>query len=104
MCWYVWGLVLDLPKEISEKYAALKMLGVFHIRTYTQSLRTMCQFFVALIFFCKWSLSIISVKSAEEYAEIMKNLKLSNPKMMDIAVPANRKGLTLKDLNTQKWV
>ena len=44
----------------------------------------------------------LQVKSAEEYAEIMKNLKLSNPKMMDIAVPANKKGLTLKDLNTQK--
>ena len=42
----------------------------------------------------------LQVKSAEEYAEIMKNLKLSNPKMMDIAVPANKKGLTLKDLDS----
>ena len=40
----------------------------------------------------------LQVKSAEEYAEIMNNLKLSNPKMMDIAVPANKKGLTLKDI------
>ena len=40
----------------------------------------------------------LQVKSAEEYAEIMSNLKLSNPKMMDIAVPANVKGLSLKDL------
>ena len=40
----------------------------------------------------------LQVTSAEEYAEIMNNLKLSSPKMMDIAVPANKKGLTLKDL------
>ena len=38
----------------------------------------------------------------EEYAEIMHNLKLSNPKMMDVAVPANKKGVTLKDLNFNK--
>ena len=44
----------------------------------------------------------LQVKSAEEYAEIMDNLKLSNPKMMDVAVPANKKGLTLKDLDSQK--
>jgi glyoxylase-like metal-dependent hydrolase (beta-lactamase superfamily II) len=37
----------------------------------------------------------LQVKSAEEYAEIMNNLYLDNPKMMDIAVPANIKGLTL---------
>jgi len=42
----------------------------------------------------------LQVKSAEEYVEIMKKLKLSNPKMMDIAVPANKKGLTLKDLDS----
>ena len=40
----------------------------------------------------------LQVKSKEEYAEIMNNLNLSNPKMMDIAVPANLKGLTLKEL------
>ena len=40
----------------------------------------------------------LQVSSAEEYAEIMDNLKLSNPKMMDIAVPASKKGLTLEDL------
>ena len=44
----------------------------------------------------------LQVKSVEEYVEIMKNLKLSNPKMMDIAVPANKKGLTLKELDSQK--
>ena len=39
----------------------------------------------------------LQVKSVDEYTEIMNNLKLSNPKMMDIAVPANKKGLTLKE-------
>ena len=39
----------------------------------------------------------LQVKSVEEYIEIMNNLKLSNPKMMDIAVPANKKGLTLRE-------
>ena len=41
----------------------------------------------------------LQVNSAEEYAEMMNNLNLSNPKMMDIAVPANIKGLTLDQLN-----
>ena len=40
----------------------------------------------------------LQVSSKEEYAEIMDNLNLANPKMMDIAVPANLKGLTLKEL------
>ena len=40
----------------------------------------------------------LQVSSKEEYAEIMKNLNLSNPKMMDVAVPANLKGLTLDQL------
>ena len=40
----------------------------------------------------------LQVNSKEEYAEIMDNLNLANPKMMDIAVPANLKGLTLKEL------
>ena len=37
----------------------------------------------------------LQVNSPEEYAEIMDNLNLANPKLMDIAVPANLKGLTL---------
>ena len=37
----------------------------------------------------------LQVSSAQEYASIMNNLKLDNPKMMDIAVPAN-KNLGLK--------
>ena len=31
----------------------------------------------------------LQVSSADEYAEVMENLKLPNPKMMDVAVPAN---------------
>ena len=41
----------------------------------------------------------LQVSSKEEYAEIMNNLNLANPKMMDIAVPANVKGLTLDNIN-----
>ena len=37
----------------------------------------------------------LQVSSANEYADIMNNLNLSNPKMMDIAVPANVKGCLL---------
>ena len=40
----------------------------------------------------------LQVSSKEEYAETMNNLNLSNPKMMDIAVSANLKGLTLDKL------
>ena len=41
----------------------------------------------------------LQVTSAEEYAEIMDNLNLENPEMMDIAVPANIKGFTLNQIN-----
>ena len=40
----------------------------------------------------------LQVNSVEEYINIMNNLNLSNPKMMDVAVPANIKGLTLKQI------
>ena len=40
----------------------------------------------------------LQVKSKEEYAEIMSSLNLSNPKMMDVAIPANVKGATLDQL------
>ena len=40
----------------------------------------------------------LQVSSKEEYAEIMNNLNLANPKMMDVAVPANLKGLTLNQI------
>ena len=38
----------------------------------------------------------LQVSSPEQYIEIMNNLKLANPKMMDVAVPANQKGITLE--------
>ena len=40
----------------------------------------------------------LQVSSKEEYAEIMNNLNLANPKMMDVAIPANLKGLTLNQI------
>ena len=40
----------------------------------------------------------LQVSTAAEYADIMDNLNLANPKMMDVAVPANLKGLSLNDL------
>ena len=42
----------------------------------------------------------LQVSSASEYADIMNNLKLSNPEMMDIAVPANVKGMTLNQIKS----
>ena len=38
------------------------------------------------------------VNSVDQYVEIMNNLNLANPKMMDVAVPANLKGLTLNQV------
>ena len=40
----------------------------------------------------------LQVENVDQYIEIMNNLKLANPKMMDIAVPANLKGVTLDQL------
>ena len=37
----------------------------------------------------------LQVESVEEYVNIMKNLKLDRPKMMDIALPANIKGISI---------
>ena len=41
----------------------------------------------------------LQVSSPDEYIQIMNNLKLANPKMMDIAVPANKKGLTSEEIS-----
>jgi glyoxylase-like metal-dependent hydrolase (beta-lactamase superfamily II) len=41
----------------------------------------------------------LQVKTPKEYAELMNNLNLKNPKMIDIAVPANIKGKTLDKEN-----
>lgn len=46
----------------------------------------------------------LQVKSEAEYVEIMDNLNLANPKMMDIAVPENlRIGFSQDDLETKGW-
>eukprot|EP01037_Dinobryon_pediforme_P008915 gene8915-9003_t len=46
----------------------------------------------------------LQVKSVDEYAELMNNLKLGNPKMMDVAVPANlRQGLVQSAIADRGW-
>jgi sulfur dioxygenase len=46
----------------------------------------------------------LQVKSADEYAELMNNLKLPNPKLMDVAVPANmRVGLSQEEIARHGW-
>ena len=40
----------------------------------------------------------LQVSSKDEYADIMNNLNLPNPKMLNVAVPANLKGLTLEQV------
>jgi sulfur dioxygenase len=46
----------------------------------------------------------LQVKSAEEYAELMNGLNLPNPKMMDVALPANmRIGLCQDDIARRGW-
>jgi len=46
----------------------------------------------------------LKVKSIDEYADLMNNLKLPNPKMMDVAVPANMQvGLHQDDVARKGW-
>jgi len=46
----------------------------------------------------------LQVASAAEYVAIMDNLKLANPKMMDVAVPANlRVGLQQDEIEARGW-
>ncbi|CDX18333.1 Beta-lactamase domain-containing protein [Mesorhizobium plurifarium] len=46
----------------------------------------------------------LQVKSVDEYVEIMNSLKLANPKMMDVAVPANMKvGLHQDEIARRGW-
>ncbi len=46
----------------------------------------------------------LQVGSVEEYIEIMDNLNLANPKMMDVAVPANQAiGLAQGDPSGEPW-
>ncbi len=44
----------------------------------------------------------LQVKSVDEYAELMNNLNLPNPKMMDVAVPANMRIGLAQDAVAQK--
>src|SRR6202140_40773 len=46
----------------------------------------------------------LQVKSVEEYVDLMNNLKLPNPKMMDVAIPANIKvGLAQEEIARHGW-
>jgi sulfur dioxygenase len=46
----------------------------------------------------------LQVKSIDEYVTLMNNLNLSNPKMMDVAVPANmRQGLAQQEIARRGW-
>jgi sulfur dioxygenase len=46
----------------------------------------------------------LQVSSMDEYAALMNNLKLPNPKMMDVAVPANmRVGLQQEEIARRGW-
>ena len=46
----------------------------------------------------------LQVKSVDEYVDLMNNLKLANPKMMDVAVPANiHVGLAQDDVAHREW-
>jgi sulfur dioxygenase len=46
----------------------------------------------------------LQVKSVDEYVELMNNLKLADPKMMDVAVPANMKvGVALDEIARRGW-
>src|SRR5208282_2666704 len=46
----------------------------------------------------------LKVKSVDEYVDLMSNLKLPNPKMMDVAVPANMHlGLRQQDIADKGW-
>ena len=39
----------------------------------------------------------LQVNSVEQYENIMMNLKLARPKMMDVAIPANKKGINIDE-------
>jgi len=46
----------------------------------------------------------LQVKSAEEYVDLMSNLNLTNPRMMDVAVPANtHQGLSQEQIARRGW-
>ncbi len=46
----------------------------------------------------------LKVRSVDEYVDLMNNLKLPNPKMMDVAVPANMQvGLRQEEIARKGW-
>jgi rhodanese-related sulfurtransferase len=46
----------------------------------------------------------LQVKSVDEYVALMNNLNLPNPKMMDVAIPANMKvGLAQEEIARRGW-
>jgi glyoxylase-like metal-dependent hydrolase (beta-lactamase superfamily II)/rhodanese-related sulfurtransferase len=46
----------------------------------------------------------LQIKSVDEYVALMANLKLPNPKMMDVAVPSNMKvGLAQQEIAKRGW-
>jgi hypothetical protein len=46
----------------------------------------------------------LQVRSAEEYVDLMNNMRLGNPKMMDVAIPANmRQGLAQERIAQRGW-
>src|SRR5437763_13108821 len=46
----------------------------------------------------------LQVRSVDEYVDLMGKLKLANPKMMDVAVPANmRQGLAQDEIARKGW-
>lgn len=46
----------------------------------------------------------LQVKSVEDYVALMKSLNLANPKMMDVAIPANMKiGLAIDEIAQRGW-
>src|SRR5215813_6870681 len=46
----------------------------------------------------------LQVRSVDQYVDLMNNLNLSNPKMMDVAVPANmRQGLAQQEIARRGW-
>ena len=46
----------------------------------------------------------LQVRSVDEYVDVMNNLNLPNPKMMDVAIPANmRVGLAQEEIRRRGW-
>ena len=46
----------------------------------------------------------LQVKSAEEYIDLMNSLNFANPKMMDVAVPANiHQGMSQEQIARRGW-